>query len=182
MVVDHEQRRMAGGVDRLADFRDRSQRAGRGLVVQNADRLDLFILVLTQPRFHRLRIGALAPVGGDELGLQAETLRHLLPQRGELAGLHHQHLVAGRQRVDQGAFPGAGAGRGVDDHRVRGLEDGLDALEAALGQLGKFRAAMVDDGGVHGPQNAVRNRRRAGDVQQMPADLTRGILSHNMCS
>ena len=64
-------------------------------------------------------------------GLQAELLRHVLPQRRELAGLHHQHAVAGRQRVDQRRLPGAGAGRGVDDDRVGGLEDGLDALEAA---------------------------------------------------
>ena len=56
--VDEEQRRMAGGVDRLADFRDRRQAAGRGFVMQNADRLDLFVLVFAQPGFDRLRIGA----------------------------------------------------------------------------------------------------------------------------
>ena len=103
--VDHEQRRMAGGVDRLADLRDRRQRAGRGLVVQDADRLDLLVLVFAELGFDRLRIDALAPVGGDELRLEAEPLGHLLPQRGELAGLDHQHAVAGRQRVDQRALP-----------------------------------------------------------------------------
>ena len=46
--VDHEQRRMAGGVDRLADLGDRREAAGRGLVVQDADRLDLVLLVLAQ--------------------------------------------------------------------------------------------------------------------------------------
>src|SRR5664279_432839 len=63
--VDHQQRRMTGGIDGFADFRDRGQRTGRGLVVQNADRLDLFALVFFQLGFDRLRIDAVAPVGGD---------------------------------------------------------------------------------------------------------------------
>ena len=111
-------------------------------------------------------------------GLQAELLRHLLPQRGELAGLHHQHAVAGRQRVDQRGFPGAGAGRGVDDDRIGGLEDGLDAVEAALGELGELRPAMVDDRRVHRAQHAVGQRRRPGNLQEMAPDGARGILGH----
>ena len=35
------------------------------------------------------------PWHGQELRLQAQAQRHLLPQRGEVAGLEHQHLVAG---------------------------------------------------------------------------------------
>ena len=93
------------------------------------------LLVFAQARFDRGRIGADAPVGGDEFGHEAELLGHLLPQRGELAGFHHQHLVAGRQRVDERGFPGAGSGRGVDDHRIGGLEDRLDAVQALLGEL-----------------------------------------------
>ena len=178
MVSTNNSAGWLGGVDRLADFGDRRQAAGRGLVMQDADRLDLVVLVFAQARFDRLRIGAGAPVGGDEFGLEAELLGHLLPQRGELAGLDHQHLVAGRQRVDQRAFPGAGAGGGVDDHRVGGLEDGLDALKALLGELGEFRTAMVDDGGVHRPQHAIGKRRRPRNVKKVTPDRTRGILSH----
>ena len=46
-----------------------------------------------------------------------------------MAGLEHQHLVAGRQRVDQRRFPGAGARGGIDHHRAGGLEDALHAGE-----------------------------------------------------
>ncbi len=170
---------MAGGVDRLANLRDRRKAAGRGLVVQDADRLDLLVLVLAQPRLDRLRIGADAPVGGDEFRLEAELLRHLLPQDGELAGLDHQHLVAGRERVDQRRFPGAGAGRGVDDHRIGGLEDGLDALEAALRQLGEFRPAMVDDRACPSPaESRSGSGVGPGNLQEMTARIARRILRH----
>ena len=54
--VDHQQRRMAGRVDRLADLGDRRQRAGRGLVVQDADRLDLLVLVFLELGLDRLGI------------------------------------------------------------------------------------------------------------------------------
>ena len=53
-------------------------------------------------------IDAVAPVAGNELGREAELFRHVLPQRGELAGFAHQHAVACRQRVDQRGFPRAG--------------------------------------------------------------------------
>ena len=176
--VDHQKRRVAGGVDRLADRLDRRQAAGRGLVVQHADRLDLVRLVLAQVLFDHRRVGAGAPVARDELGLEPELFRHGLPLRRELAGLDHQHAVAGRQRVDQRRFPRAGAGRGVDDDRIGGLENGLDAVEAALGELGEFRAAMVDDRRVHRPQHAVGQRRRAWDLQEMTPGGARSILRH----
>jgi len=148
-----------------------------GLLLSDADPRDREFIsgARTSEGFYHYRggIDAGAPVGGDEFRLQAELHRHVLPQRGELAGLHHQHLVAGRQRVDQRAFPGAGSGRGVNDHRIAGLEDGLDAVEALLGQLGEFRAAVVDDGGVHRPQHAVGQRGRPRDMQEMTPDRTR---------
>ena len=158
-----------GAVDRLAHFGNRRQTAGRGLVVQEADRLDLVLLVLAQARLDFRGIDAAAPVGGDDFRLEAEAFGHLLPQHAELARLHHQHLVAGRQRVDQRAFPGAGAGRGVDDHRIAGLEDGLDAFEAFLSELGEFRPAVVDDRRVHRAQHAVRQRGRSRNMQKSGA-------------
>ena len=57
----------------------------------------------------RVGVGAVAPVAGHELDLQAEPLGQLVPQRGEMAGLEHQHPVAGRERVDERGLPGAGA-------------------------------------------------------------------------
>jgi hypothetical protein len=50
---------MVSGVDRLADVRDGCERAGRGFVVQDADRLDLLVLVLAQLGLDRLWIGAI---------------------------------------------------------------------------------------------------------------------------
>ena len=179
MVSTKKQRRMAGGVDRLADLRDRREAAGRGLVVQHADRLDLLVLVLAQMVLDHRRVGAGAPVGLDEFGTQAELLRHDLPQRGELAGLHHQHAVAGRQRVHQRRLPRAGAGRGVDDHRIGGLEDGLDAFEAALGELGEVRPAVIDDRRVHRAQHPVGQRGRARNLQEMATYGARGVLRHS---
>ena len=123
-------------------------------------------------------IGAGAPVAVDEFGLEPELFRHGLPLRGELAGLDHQHAVAGRQRVDESGFPRAGAGRGVDDDRIGGLENGLDAVEAALGELGEFRPAMVDDRRVHRAQHAVGQRRRARNLQEMTPGGARSILRH----
>ena len=168
-------------VDRLADLGDRRQAAGRGLVVQHAHRLDLVGLVLAQLGLDRGGIGAGAPVGRDELRLEPELGRHVLPQAGELAGLDHQHAVAGRERVDEGGFPRAGAGRGVDDDRIGGLEDGLHAFEGALGELAELRSAVVDDRGVHGAQNAIRKRRRPGNLQEMTAGIAGRILRHGYC-
>ena len=131
---------MAGGVDRLANFVDRRKRAGRGFVVKDADRLDFLVLVFLELGFDGLRIEAMAPVGGDEFRLEPDALRHLLPQRGELPSLDHQHAVAGRHCVGQRGFPRAGAGRGVDDPRVGGLENRRDAFERLRAGEGKQHA------------------------------------------
>jgi hypothetical protein len=169
---------MACFVDRLADFRHRRKAPGGCFIVQKADRLDLLALVLAQARLNRGRIGPDAPVRRYELGNQADFLRHFFPEHGELARFHHEHLVAGRERIDERAFPGAGAGRGVDDDRIGGLEDRFDALEALLRKPREFRSAMVNNGGVHCPQDAVRQRRGPRNVQKMSPDRTRGILGH----
>jgi len=50
----------------------------------HAHRLDRVRLVFLQLRFHRRRIGAAAPIGCDQLHLQAELARHFLPQAGEM--------------------------------------------------------------------------------------------------
>ena len=171
---------MAGGVDRLANLRDRRQASSRGLVVQHADCFDLLVLVLAQMVLDCRGIGADAPVGLDEVWAQAELLRHGLPQRGKLTGFHHQHAVVGRERVDERGFPRAGASRGVDDHRIGGLEDGLDAFETVFGELGEFRPAMVDDRRVHGPQHAVGQRSRPRDVKEVAAHGAGRILRHRL--
>ena len=110
---------MAGGVDRLADVGDRRATPVEVSLWTTQTALISFVRVLR--RLASIGCGS-APCASrlvDELqALEAEALGHLLPQRGELAGLEHQHAVAGRQRVDERRFPGAGAGSGVDDHRI----------------------------------------------------------------
>ena len=61
------------------------------------------------------RVGAVPPVAGKEVDGQRQPLGELVPQRGEVAGLGHQHAIARRQRVDERRFPRAGARRRVDD-------------------------------------------------------------------
>ena len=115
---------------------------------------------------------------GMNSGFKPSLLRHVLPLRRELAGLDHQHAVARRQRIDQRRFPGAGAGRGVDDDRIGGLENGLDAVEAALGELGEFGTAVVDDRRIHRAEHAVGQRRRPWDLQEVTPGGARSILRH----
>ena len=111
----------------------------------------------------------LAPVAAHELGLDAELVGHLLPQRGEVAGLPHQHEVARRQRVHQRRFPRAGARRRIDDHRLLGLEDLPHAAQNLLGQRIELRSAVIDGRIVHRPQDPVGDVGRPGDLQEMPA-------------
>src|SRR3546814_19042941 len=64
--VDHQQGRVAGLVDRLAHLGDAACAAGRGLVVDDADRLDRVRLVTCQVFADGGRVGAAAPVAGTE--------------------------------------------------------------------------------------------------------------------
>jgi hypothetical protein len=48
-----------------------------------------------------------------------------------------------------------------------GLEDLRDALEHAQAQRTELGTAMVDGGQAHRPQDAVRHRRWAGDLEEM---------------
>src|SRR5262245_30333921 len=146
--------------------------------MQETDGLDFLALVLAQPGLNRGGIGADAPVRGNEFRNEAEIFSHLFPKRGELAGFHHQHLVAWRERIDERGFPGTRACGGVDDDRIGGLEDGLNAFKALLRKSRKLWTAVVDNRRVHRPQDAVRERGGAWNMQKMAPDRTRGILSH----
>jgi hypothetical protein len=146
--------------------RDVAGDAGGGLVVHHAHGLDAVLLVGLQALLDQVactpRRQPSACRAAEELGLQAQARGHLLPQRGEVAGLVHQHVVAGAQRVGQRRFPGAGAGGRIDDDRLLGLEDLLDALEHLQAQRAELGAAVVDGGQAHGPQDAVGHRRGPG--------------------
>ena len=108
-------------------------------------------------------------------GCEPELQGDVPPQRGEMPGLVHQDLVAGRERVEKRRLPRPGAGGGIDHHRAGGLEDGPDAREHPEAQLLELRPPVVDHRHVHGPQNAVRHRRRPGDLQEMPPCAARFV-------
>jgi hypothetical protein len=94
-----------------------------------------------------------------------------------MAGLHHQHLVARRQRIDDRRLPGAGAGGRKNDDRAGSLEDFLAAFENRFAELGKRLAAVVDDRHVHGAEHPIRHRARAGNLQKMASLMRHGFLT-----
>ena len=148
-IVDRRQRRngvhqqQAGVfrvIDRTAHGGDIARDAGRSLVVDHHNRLDLVVSVVTQFRGGRRRVHAVPPVAWHEVHPQAEVCRHFRPKRGEMPGLERQHPVSGTQGVDQGGLPRARTGRREDDHGIPSLENGFHALQASLGQFRELRA------------------------------------------
>ena len=126
---------MAGGIDRLADLVDARRGAGRGLVVDDADGLDGVALV-------GLAVAASIVAGSTPARQSVAMNSGLMPSFAAMffhsvakwPVSYISTVIAGRQRVDERRFPGAGAGRGIDDHRALGLEDRLDAGEHADGR------------------------------------------------
>ena len=100
---------MARGVHPPAHFRDAAGHARRCFVVHDGDGLDGAAAAVLEPGLDDLRIHAVPPVAGHEIHVEAEPRGHVAPQRGEMAGLEHQHGVAGRQRVHERRFPRPGA-------------------------------------------------------------------------
>ena len=143
--------------------------AGRRLAVHDRNRLDLLFAIVDEPRVHSLRIDAVAPVARHELDAQPQPRRHVAPQRREMAGLEHQHGVAGRQRVDERRFPGASTRRGVNDDRARGLKDSLEPLEHGAAEGREVGTAVIDRRLRHGAQHAIGHVGRSRDLEEMSA-------------
>ena len=139
--------------------------------MDNAHRADFAVAVGAESVFNGLRVDTAAPVRLQEFGFDAETIRHLLPQRGEMPGLDHQNPLALGNEIGKRGFPGAGARRRIDDHRRVGLEDCFHAIKAFPANLGKGRATVVDRGMVHRAKDTVRYVGRARDLQEMPPGL-----------
>ncbi len=165
--IDHVEGRVPGGVDRAAYLGDAVGDAGRGLVVDLHHRLDRVLLVLAQPRLDRSGIDAGAPVARQRLDLDSELLRVLAPVEREIAGLRHQHLVAGREDVDDRRLPGAMAVAGIGDDRLVGLEDLAQSGIALLGDGAELGAHEVEGRAVYRPQDAVRNVGRSGVLEEL---------------
>ena len=91
-----------------------------------------------------------------------------------MACLKHQHAIAGRKRVNDSRFPGARAGTGVDHHRTARLKDWAQAFQNLYCELRELGTAVVNDGSVDGPQNAVGNIRRAWNLKKVAAGVNHG--------
>src|SRR5215469_4248373 len=176
--VDHEQCRVAGSVDRGADLGDAAGNPGRGLVVHDANRLQAMRSVGGQLLFDDRRVDTVPPVAGYELYLKPEPARHLVPQAREMPGLEHDHSVARRQCVRKRRLPRPGAGRGIDDDGVLGLEHPLHAGDALLPERGEFQPAMVDRRRRNRLQYPVGYVCRPWDLQKMAAGVQGGSISH----
>src|SRR4029077_17783464 len=99
--------------------------------------LDLVLTVLRQDRLDAVDRRTLAPLDVDDVHPHPEALCQVDPQVAELSVAGREQPVAGRQRVDEGRFPPAGAGRGKDERLARGrLEDLLQVSEQARRQVG----------------------------------------------
>ena len=93
--------------------------------------------------------------------------RHVAPQRGELAGLDHQHRVARRQGVDERGFPRAGARAGIHHDRPGGLKHALQARDRFAPERGERRPAMIDGRLRDGAQNPIGHVGRAGNLEKV---------------
>jgi hypothetical protein len=61
---------------------------------------------------------------------------------------------------------------------VLGLENGLHVGHQFQAQYAKFWASVVDGGQAHGPQNSIRNWRRARDLQEVATRWVKIKLKH----
>ena len=183
--VDHQQRRMLRGIDGGAHAADREVTPVEVSLCTTHTALMRCLRIRPQTRFDQVGLRRRAASSG-----RGESARRCLrkppvprstgrsrvailrPQRCEVSGLVHQHVVAGAQGVAQSRFPCARARGRIDDHRDVGLEDLLQARQYLQTQRAEFRAAMIDGGQAHGPQDAVGHRAGARDLQEM---LTHGV-------
>ena len=70
---------------------------------------------------------------------------------------------------DERRFPRAGAGRGIDHDRRRGLEHALEAVEHLAAEPRERRAAVIDGRLRHRAQHAVGHVGRPGDLEKVTA-------------
>src|SRR4051812_6617931 len=122
----------------------------------------------------RFSISARSAPWRQSLGMKSTSSLNLsaMPrQHSELAGLAHQHLVAGGEHVDHRSFPSAGAGRGEDDHGLLGAEHPLHAGEDGETELCELRTAVIQRRHVHGPQHPVGHVGRSWNLEKMPSSV-----------
>jgi hypothetical protein len=78
-----------------------------------------------------------------------------------------EYAVTRRQGIDEGHLPRAGTrAREEQDVAALRLEYRLEAVQAFTHQAGEEGAPMIDDGLRHGADDALRNERGAGDLEE----------------
>jgi len=106
---------MPGVVHCPTNLIDPRSAAGRGLVVDDGNGLDVAGCILSQPLGDLAWINAHSPVATEHDRLQSEAHRHGSPEIREMTGLEHENRVSRRERIHEGGFPGTGS-RGRVDH------------------------------------------------------------------
>ena len=178
--VHHQQRRVGRRIDRAAHRSDVGGDARGRFVVHDADRFQSVLLVGTKTLLDQIGLHAAAPAVGhaggridarhaQELRLQPEPQRHLLPQGGKVAGLEHQHRITRTHRVGERRLPRASARGRVDHHRVLGLEHLAQPRDHFEPEGPELRAPMIDRRQAHRAQDAIGHRARPGDLQEVAA-------------
>ena len=166
--IDDQQRVVAGGVHRLADGGDVARHARRRLVVDDHHRaIRIGRAVRLQPLLDVVGGDRLAPAQLDLVDLEAELAGDDAHAAAEDAVVEDQHAVARRQRVDQRGLGSASTRCGVEHRRAVARAEHAPQSDAdVLGQLGEFRAAVVDDRPIHRPQHAVGDVGRSRNLQE----------------
>ena len=85
---------MTGRVDRASDGRQAAGGAGGRFVVHDQHGADGVIVVGAEYAFNQFRIDALAPVGIDDIHLEAQAPGDTGPQARELSGFEGQDAIA----------------------------------------------------------------------------------------
>ena len=142
--------------------------------MDDSDRFDFVGPIVGKPVVHDRGIDAVAPVTWNKINLESETDRHVAPQRRKMTGLEHQHVVAGRQRVDERRLPRARAGRGINDDAAGGLKHALKSFEHFAAQSSEHLAAVIDCGLRQRAQNTIWDVRRSRNLEKMPAAIHGG--------
>ncbi len=75
-------------------------------------RFDQAIAVTGEFRRHRWCVNAMPPIAWQIIDDQPKLLGQVAPQRREMTCLHHENVVAGRERINDRGLPGAGAAGG----------------------------------------------------------------------
>ena len=86
---------MTGSIHGLSYLPNLAGDTGRGFVMDAHHRLDLLVDIVAQLGFNCFGRDAVAPIAWDKVDGHTEVRCQLSPQRSEMAGLEHQHPIAG---------------------------------------------------------------------------------------